>query len=189
MKVAVLISGRGSNMQALIEAALQPGYPARVALVVSNILDAPGVAIARSTNTPVEILNHRSFATRESFERELDRKLTDYKIDLVCLAGFMRLLTPWFIERWYDKLLNIHPSLLPAYPGLETHKKAIADGVKFSGCTVLFVREKNGSGPDHRPSRRSCTTQRYAGNAGGARSGSPSIKFTLKRCALLPKDA
>jgi len=147
LKVAILISGRGSNMQALIEAAKRPGFPARIVLVISNNIDAKGLEFARSAGIAVEVVNHRQYSTRQAFEVELDKKLTEYGAELVCLAGFMRLVTSWFVDRWLDKLINIHPSLLPAFPGLDTHKKALAEGVKFAGCTVHFVRAEMDHGP------------------------------------------
>ncbi len=147
LKVAILISGRGSNMQALIDAAHQPGYPAKIVCVISNLAEAEGLTKASKNNIPIAIVNHRDFKNRELFEHELDKRLKDFGAELICLAGFMRLLTPWFVERWRDKLINIHPSLLPSYPGLDTHKRAIAEGVKFAGCTVHFVRAEMDHGP------------------------------------------
>ncbi|MGE3622472.1 MAG: phosphoribosylglycinamide formyltransferase [Bdellovibrionales bacterium] len=147
LKTAILISGRGSNMKALIDAARQPGYPARIAVVVSNIRDAEGLAIARAAGIPIEVINHRSYLSREEFERELDAKLNQYGVQMVCLAGFMRILTSWFVDRWRDRLINIHPSLLPAYPGLDTHKRALEAGDKQAGCTVHFVRADVDHGP------------------------------------------
>ena len=138
LKTAVLISGRGSNMQALLDDMKQPGSPYRVSVVISNKLEAPGLDKARAAGVPAETINHKVYGTREAFESELDQKLNEYGAQLVVLAGFMRLLTPWFVERWRDRMINIHPSLLPLYPGLDTHKRAIEAGeTKQAGCTVL----------------------------------------------------
>ncbi len=147
LKLGVLISGRGSNLQALIDATQQLGFPASIACVISNDPSAKGLDRARAANIPALAVNHRDFKDRQSFEQALDAKLTEQGVQLVCLAGFMRLLTPWFVERWRDRLINIHPSLLPAFPGLHTHKKAIDYGVKFAGCTVHFVRPEMDHGP------------------------------------------
>ena len=147
LNVAVLISGRGSNMQALIDAVKQPGFPAKIVTVISNKPGAPGLERAAAAGIPTLTINHRDYPTREKFEEALDAKLTEAGVQLVCLAGFMRLLTPWFTERWRDRLINIHPSLLPAFPGLDTHQKAIDYGVKFAGCTVHFVRAEMDHGP------------------------------------------
>ncbi len=147
-RVGVLISGGGSNMAALIEAARDPAYPAEIVCVISNRADAGGLAKARAAGVPVvAIVDHKDFPDRESFERALQRELSEAGVELVVLAGFMRLLTPWFIERWRDRLINIHPALLPAYKGLHTHARALADGVKITGCTVHFVRPEMDVGP------------------------------------------
>jgi len=146
-KTAILISGRGSNMAALIEAAGDPDYPARIALVISNRPDAAGLDIARGHGVKTRIIDHRRFETRETFEAEVDKALETAGVDLVCLAGFMRLLTESFVKRWHDRLINIHPSLLPAFRGVDTHARALAAGVKISGCTVHFVRPEMDSGP------------------------------------------
>ena len=147
LKLAVLISGRGSNLQALIDATQSAGFPAKIECVISNKPNAAGLDRARTANIPAITINHRDFSTREAFEQALDAKLVEMGVQLVCLAGFMRLLTPWFVERWRDRLINIHPSLLPAFPGLDTHQKAIDYGVKFAGCTVHFVRAEMDHGP------------------------------------------
>jgi phosphoribosylglycinamide formyltransferase-1 len=147
LKLAVLISGRGSNLQALIDAAQQPGFPAQIACVISNKPDVQGLDRARAANIPAQVINHRDYPTREKFEEALDAKLAEIGVQLICLAGFMRILTPWFAERWQDRLINIHPSLLPAFPGLDTHQKALEYGVKFAGCTVHFVRAEMDHGP------------------------------------------
>jgi phosphoribosylglycinamide formyltransferase-1 len=147
-RVAVLISGRGSNMTAMIEAAKAKDYPAKIVLVVSNVADAAGLAHARQEGITTAIVDHRTFgADREAFERALDAQLQAQRIDLVCLAGFMRLLTPWFVTRWSGRLLNIHPALLPQFKGLHTHRRALAAGVARHGATVHFVVPEMDSGP------------------------------------------
>ena len=147
MRTAVLISGRGSNLAALIEACARPGAPAEIALVISNRPDAAGLQHARAAGIPTETVDHRRFEGREEFDRALSKELDERKIELVCLAGFMRVLSGWFAERWRDRLLNVHPSLLPAFPGLDAHRQALAAGVRFSGCTVHFVRAEVDAGP------------------------------------------
>lgn len=147
LKLGVLISGRGSNLQALIDACAEPGYPAEIVLAISNEPDAAGLERARRAGIPARIVDHRAFSDREAFERALDRALAGAGAGLVCLAGFMRLLTPWFVKRWHDRLINIHPSLLPAFPGLDTHERALASGVRIAGCTVHFVRPEMDRGP------------------------------------------
>ena len=147
LKVGVLISGRGSNLQALIDAAAGAGFPAQLACVISNKPDVQGLDRARAANIPAITLNHRDYSSRELFEEALDATLVQHGVQLVCLAGFMRILTSWFVDRWRDRLINIHPSLLPAFPGLDTHQKALDYGVKFAGCTVHFVRAEMDHGP------------------------------------------
>ncbi|MBM3602056.1 MAG: phosphoribosylglycinamide formyltransferase [Alphaproteobacteria bacterium] len=147
LKIAVLISGRGSNLQALIDACAQPDFPAAIALVLSNRPDAFGLARARQAGLPTRVIDHKAFADRIAFDAELDTAITGSGARLVCLAGFMRLLTASFVERWRDRMINIHPSLLPAFPGLHTHERAIAAGCRFSGCTVHFVRSEMDAGP------------------------------------------
>ena len=146
-RVGVLISGRGSNMQALIAACRAPDYPAEIVLVVSNRPGAPGLAHAEAAGIATQTVDHKAFATREAFETELDGALRAAQVEIVCNAGFMRLLTGWFVERWRDRQLNIHPSLLPAFKGLDTHQRAIAAGVRIAGCTVHFVRTEMDAGP------------------------------------------
>ena len=147
LKVAILISGRGSNMKALVEGSRLHGSNYRVALVIANSVDAEGINLARELAVPVEIINNKGYTTREAFERQLDARFQHYDIELVCLAGFMLILTPWLLERWVDKIINIHPSLLPAFKGLNTHKKAIEAGVRFSGATVHFAHAEVDHGP------------------------------------------
>jgi phosphoribosylglycinamide formyltransferase 1 len=147
-RVAVLISGRGSNMAALIEAAKAQDYPAEIALVVSNQPDASGLVYAQQNGIATAVVDHRSFgADREKFERALDGDLAAHRIELICLAGFMRLLTPWFVTRWSGRLLNIHPALLPQFKGLHTHRRALEAGVKRHGATVHFVVPEMDAGP------------------------------------------
>jgi len=146
-KVAVLISGRGSNMRALIEAALAADYPADIVRVISNRPDAGGLAHAAEAGIATDVVDHTAFLGRDKFEAELDRRLKEAEVELICLAGFMRLLTSRFVDAWKDRLINIHPSLLPAFPGLDTHARALAAGVRFTGCTVHFVRTEMDAGP------------------------------------------
>lgn len=146
-RVGVLISGGGSNMAALLAAARDPAYPAEIVCVISNVAAAGGLAKAAAAGVPTAVVDHKAHATRESFERAVVAELEAHDVEIVALAGFMRLLTPWFIERWHDRLINIHPALLPAYKGLHTHARALADGVKIVGCTVHFVRPEMDVGP------------------------------------------
>lgn len=146
-KIAVLISGRGSNMQALLEAAKDEDFPAEIVLVASNRPDAAGLAVAEAAGIATEVIDHRDYDGREAFEEALDSTLKMYGPRIVCLAGFMRILTPWFTERWRDLLINIHPSLLPAFKGLHTHERALEAGVRIHGCTVHYVRPEMDDGP------------------------------------------
>jgi phosphoribosylglycinamide formyltransferase-1 len=147
VRTAVLISGRGSNLAALIDACRRPGARAETALVISSRADAAGLEHARAAGIPAETVDPSRFEGREEFDRHLSEVLEANDIRLVCLAGFMRVLGGWFVERWRDRVLNIHPSLLPAFPGLDTHRRALAAGVRFSGCTVHFVRAELDAGP------------------------------------------
>ncbi len=147
MKIAVLISGRGSNLQSLIDAAAAGELGAEIALVISNVPDAPGLERAARTGIPTETVDHRDFEGREPFEDALHAALSGRSIELVCLAGFMRLLTDNFVGKWRDRLINIHPSILPAFKGLHTHERAIEAGVRFSGCTTHFVTPEMDDGP------------------------------------------
>ncbi|MEJ0096012.1 MAG: phosphoribosylglycinamide formyltransferase [Methylocella sp.] len=146
-RTAVLISGRGSNMQALVERARVPTFPAEIALVLSNRPEAQGLAFARENGIACAAVDHKIHAGREDFERSMQALLELHRIEYICLAGFMRLLTPWFIGEWRGRMLNIHPALLPAYRGLDTHARALADGVKIHGCTVHFVVPAMDEGP------------------------------------------
>ncbi len=145
---AVLISGRGSNMAALLAAARDPAYPADIALVLSNRPDAAGLRTASDAGVNTAVVDHRPFARdRAAHEAALDRRLRDAGIEIVCLAGYLRLLTPFLVGQWAGRMLNIHPSLLPAFPGLDTHARALAAGVKLHGCTVHLVTEEMDAGP------------------------------------------
>ncbi len=147
-RVGVLISGRGSNMAALIAAAAAPAYPAEIALVVSNRSDAGGLATAKAAGIDVAVVDHREFPRdRAAHEAAIDAVLTGAGIEIICLAGYMRLLTPLLVGRWAGRMLNVHPSLLPAFPGLDTHARALAAGVKLHGCTVHLVTEIMDDGP------------------------------------------
>jgi phosphoribosylglycinamide formyltransferase-1 len=146
-RVAILISGRGSNMSALIEAARDPAYPAAIAGVFSNKPDAPGLAIAAGAGIPTAALSHRDFDGKPAFEAAMNAVLDGWAPDVVCLAGFMRLLSADFCERWAGRLINIHPSLLPKHKGLHTHEQALADGSTEHGCTVHFVTPGMDEGP------------------------------------------
>ena len=147
-RVAVLISGRGSNMAALVEAARAPDYPAEIALVVSNRPEAAGVAFAARERVPTAVVDHRPYGQdRAAFEQALQATLDRHRIELICLGGFMRLFTDAFVLRWQGRMLNIHPSLLPAFKGLDPHGQAVAAGVKISGATVHFVTPEMDSGP------------------------------------------
>ncbi len=147
-RVAILISGRGSNMQALVEAAKAPDFPVEIALVLSNRPDAAGLVWAEGQGITTAIVDHKLFKKdREAFEKAIQVELDKARVELVCLAGFMRLLTPWFIDQWHNRLINIHPSLLPSFKGLDTHARALEAGVKLHGCTVHFVRPDMDAGP------------------------------------------
>lgn len=147
LKIGVLISGRGSNLQALIAACAAPDFPAEIVLVVSNKPDAQGLDHARAAGIETATVAHGGFPDRESFDREIDKHLKSSGAELVCLAGFMRLLSTWFVETWHDRVVNIHPSLLPAFKGIDAHAQAIAAGVRLSGCTVHIVRPEMDAGP------------------------------------------
>jgi len=147
LKAAVLISGRGSNMAALIEACRAPDFPAEIALVFSNRAEAPGVAHARRYGIAVEVMSHKGWADREAFDRAMSALLERAGCELVCLAGYMRIFSPWFVARWAERIVNIHPSLLPLFKGLHPQRQALAAGVRLSGCTVHYVTADLDAGP------------------------------------------
>ena len=144
MRLGLLISGRGSNLQALIDAGADPAYPAEISIVVSNRADAAGLARAAAAGIPTAVIPHDD---RGSFAAEADARLRERGVELACLAGFMRILDTGFVEAWRDRMVNIHPSLLPAFPGLHPQRQALAAGVRFTGCTVHFVRPEIDTGP------------------------------------------
>jgi phosphoribosylglycinamide formyltransferase 1 len=146
-RIAILISGRGSNMVTLIEAARAPGFPGEIALVLANRPDAGGLELARQAGIEAVALDHKAYSTRESFEQALHAVLAERGIDFICLAGFMRVLTSWFVEQWAGRMINIHPSLLPLFRGTHTHERALAEGVLVHGCTVHFVVPELDAGP------------------------------------------
>ena len=147
LKLGVLISGRGSNLQALIAACAETTYPAEIVLVLANKPDAMGLEHAREAGIATAVVEHGDFPDRESFDKAVHAQLKDADVEWVCLAGFMRLLSSWFVETWNDRIINIHPSLLPAFKGIDAHAQAIAAGVKLSGCTVPIVRTEMDAGP------------------------------------------
>lgn len=146
-RTGVLISGRGSNLGSLLEACASGDFPANIVVVISNRPGAGGLTLAEAASVPTIVVDHTKFNEREAFDAEIDRVLREHEVELVCLAGFMRLLAADFVESWRDRLLNIHPSLLPAYPGVNIHERVIDDGVRISGCTVHYVRTGMDSGP------------------------------------------
>ena len=142
LRIAILISGRGSNMQAILDAASMSDYPADPVLVLSNRPGAAGLNVAAQFNVPTKIVDHRPYGPdREGFERAIQSELDGFNVDMIVLAGFMRILTPWFVRRWSKRMINIHPSLLPKYPGLRTHERAIDAGDLEAGCSVHWVTE------------------------------------------------
>jgi len=147
-RVAVLISGRGSNMMALVEAAKAPGFPAEIVLVLSNKADAAGLAFAREHGIATSVIEHRTYGKdRAAFDAAMQAALEAHGVEIVCLAGFMRLLTPGFCEAWAGRMINIHPALLPSFKGLDTHARALEAGVKLHGCTTHFVTPGMDEGP------------------------------------------
>ena len=146
-RVGVLISGRGSNLRALIEACAAPTFPAEIVLVVSNVPGAQGLAHAEAASVPTRTISHKDFASGEAFDTALTEALEAAQVELLCNAGFMRLHSEGFVRRWWNRHLNIHPSLLPAFPGLHTHARVLEAGAKISGCTVHFVRPEMDTGP------------------------------------------
>ncbi|WP_292894433.1 MULTISPECIES: phosphoribosylglycinamide formyltransferase [unclassified Nitratireductor] len=146
-RVAVLISGRGSNMAALIAAAIDPSFPAEIVGVVSNRADARGLEIAATHSIPTRVVSSRDYDGREAHDAAIHKALTEFKAEIVCLAGYMRLLTPDFVQKWKGRMINIHPALLPSFRGLDTHARALATGVRVHGCTVHFVTPEMDEGP------------------------------------------
>jgi phosphoribosylglycinamide formyltransferase-1 len=147
LKVAVLISGRGSNLQALLDACAEPGFPAEIVLVISNIAGAYGLERAKLAGVPSLVTDHKAYPTREAFDADMDKAIRAAGAELICLAGFMRLLSQGFSEAWNGKMINVHPALLPSFKGLHTHRKALEAGVKLHGCTVHFVTPELDDGP------------------------------------------
>lgn len=147
LKVGVLISGRGTNLQALIDACADKDFPAQIVLVISNVADAYGLKRAEDADIPTVFIDHKAYPTREHFDAVIDSALRESGVEFVCLAGFMRILSDEFVEHWRNRLINIHPSLLPAFKGLDTHQRAIDAGVTITGCTVHFVRPEMDDGP------------------------------------------
>lgn len=146
-RTALLISGRGSNLQALLAAAQSPDYPADITLVISNRPEAAGLTFAREAGVTAVAIDHKTFPTRAEFDAELDRALRRHDVELVACAGFMRILTAGFLDAWAGSIINIHPALLPLYKGLDTHARALADGVRVHGCTVHYVVPEIDAGP------------------------------------------
>jgi len=147
LKVGVLISGRGSNMASLVRAAWDEDYPAEIACVISNVASAPGVKIARDAGIATAVISHGDYPDRETFDRAVSAELEKHHVRLVALAGFMRIQSPWFPAHWKDRIINIHPSLLPYHPGANAYKQAFEAGVRVSGCTAHFVTEQLDQGP------------------------------------------
>lgn len=147
LKVGVLISGRGSNLQALIDATKAPDFPASITTVISNRGDAKGLKRAEAAKIPTQVISHKSFKTLEDFEDALDEALEAAGVELICLAGFMRLLSKEFVTKWKGRVINIHPSLLPSFKGLHVHERVLDAGARISGCTVHFVRPEMDDGP------------------------------------------
>lgn len=147
LRVGVLISGRGTNLQALLDACSDPGFPAKIVKVISNNPDVEGLRRARQAGVAAEVINHRRFDDRATFEAALTGAMEQVGVQLICHAGFMRIVTSEYLRHWHNRLINIHPSLLPAFPGLDTHRRALEAGVKLHGCTVHYVREEVDVGP------------------------------------------
>lgn len=146
-RVGILISGRGSNMMSLVAAAKAADYPAEIVVVISNRPEAPGLAWAREHGIPTVAIDHKAYSTRSEFEEDMHEALVSHGAELVACCGFLRLMTPDFVDVWRDRMLNIHPALLPSYKGLHTHERALADGVRIVGCTVHLVRAEMDAGP------------------------------------------
>ncbi len=147
LKLAVMISGRGSNLQALIDATADPTFPAEIILVLSNRPGAMGLERAAKVGIPTRVIDHKGFADRAAFDAEMTAAMEAAGTELVCLAGFMRLLSDEFVDHWRDRMINIHPSLLPAFKGLDVQERVLAQGARFAGCTVHYVRKEMDTGP------------------------------------------
>jgi phosphoribosylglycinamide formyltransferase-1 len=147
LKTAVLISGRGSNLKALIEACAQKDYPAEIAVVISNIPDAGGLSYAHAAGIPTAIVPHKDYPGRDAVDAAIDERLEKSGVEFICLAGFMRILSDAFVRKWEGRMINIHPSLLPAFKGTHVHERVLASGVRTSGCTVHYVVPELDSGP------------------------------------------
>ncbi len=147
LKTGVLISGSGTNLQALIDACTAPDFPAEIVLVISNRADAGGLERAKRAGIATKLIPHKEYPSREAFDMAIDTALRGADVEFVCLAGFMRLLTPGFVKKWHDRLINVHPSLLPAFKGIDAVEQALAAGVQQTGCTVHFVRPEMDAGP------------------------------------------
>lgn len=147
LRVGVLISGRGSNLQALLDACADPDFPARIVCVLSNNADAFGLQRAADAGVPTTVVSHKDYPNRKTFDAAVNDALGKFDVEFLCLAGFMRILDGQFVARWRDRMINIHPSLLPSFPGLDTHQRALDMGVKVAGCTVHFVRADADTGP------------------------------------------
>jgi len=147
LRVGVLISGRGSNLQALLDACADPDFPARIVCVLSNNADAFGLQRAAGAGVPTTVVSHKDYPNRKTFDAAVNDALGKFDVEFLCLAGFMRILDGQFVARWRDRMINIHPSLLPSFPGLDTHQRALDMGVKVAGCTVHFVRADADTGP------------------------------------------
>jgi phosphoribosylglycinamide formyltransferase-1 len=147
LKVGVLVSGRGSNLQALIDACADPAFPAEIVHVMSNKASAYGLERAKAAGISTSVIRHRDYDTREAFDAAVDKELRLLGVEFICLAGFMRVLTADFVAAWKDRMINIHPSLLPSFKGLNTHERALDYGVRLHGCTVHFVRAEMDDGP------------------------------------------
>lgn len=146
IKTAILISGRGSNMQALINASLDSDFPAQIVLVLSNKADASGLKFAEQNDIATAVIDHKKFANRQDFDQKIDEVLQSHQVELVCLAGFMRILSPWLVKKWHKKMINIHPSLLPNFKGANAVFDALNAQAKITGCTTHFVSEEVDSG-------------------------------------------
>ena len=147
LRVGVLISGRGSNLQALLDACADPDFPARIVCVLSSNADAFGLQRAADAGVPTAVVSHKDYPNRKTFDAAVNDALGKFDVEFLCLAGFMRILDGQFVTRWRDRMINIHPSLLPSFPGLDTHQRALDMGVKVAGCTVHFVRADADTGP------------------------------------------